>query len=355
MTAAVRSRRIVANGRPRRRGWIAVLVGVMAVALLVPAAAFAEPDPAHEAASPKVAALRANLEAAAVGYVQAQAALESSRERRAALDTEVRTADGRLAEARARVAKYAAQAYRTGRLGVLGLIVRATSPDGYLARLAAVEQLAAHDDARMNELGRARTAALAARASVDAEVKEQARQAAEMSRRKKAMEVALSAAGARAAEGWVDPDSPLAAPARRAPDGTWPREGCTIDDPTTSGCITPRTLHALRQAQQAGFKRYVTCHRPSGRYEHPTGRACDFATEVGRFADSSATGASRAYGDRLAAFLVRNARRLGVIYVVFYCKIWLPGSGWQNYTSGGARCGDSPSGDHTNHVHVSVY
>ncbi|BCJ76697.1 hypothetical protein CS0771_62410 [Catellatospora sp. IY07-71] len=61
------------------------------------------------------------------------------------------------------------------------------------------------------------------------------------------------------------------------------------------------------------------------------------------------------YGDRLASFFIKNARRLGVLYVVFYCKIWLPGSGWQHYDSGGAKCGDSPSADHTNHVHLSVY
>ncbi len=340
----------------RRSGRLAVAVAVAVVLLtaVVPAA-YAEPDAVHETASPKVATLRANLETAATGYLTAEAALDSSRRRQAELADAVKTADSRLAGARDRVARYAAQAYRTGRLGVLGMVIKAASQEEYLARMAAVGQLAAYDDARLNELAGARAAAAAAKASVDAEVREQARQAAEMLRRKKAMEVALSAAGGYAAEGWVDPASPLAAPAPRRPDGTWPREKCTVDDPTTSGCITPRTLHALRQAQQAGFKRLVSCHRSGGRYEHPTGRACDFATDTGRFSDSAASGEARVYGDRLASFFVKNARRLGVLYVVFYCKIWLPGSGWQHYDSGSAKCGGSPSADHTNHVHLSVY
>ncbi|GAA1661392.1 coiled-coil domain-containing protein [Catellatospora bangladeshensis] len=343
----------------RRCGRIAAAVAV-AVALLAGAApaasaAAAEPDDVPETASPKVATLRANLETAATAYVTAEAALGSSRKRQAELAAEVKTADRRLDAAREQVAKYASRAYRTGRLGVLGMIVRASSQDEYLARIAAVEQLAAYDDARLRELAGARATAAAAKASVDAEVREQARQVAEMSRRKKAMEVALSAAGGYAAEGWVDPASPLAAPAPRNRDGSWPREKCTIDDPTTSGCITPRTLHALRQAQQAGFKRLTSCHRSGGRYEHPTGRACDFATNTGGFSESSAKGEARVYGDRLASFFIKNARRLGVLYVVFYCKIWLPGSGWQHYDSGSAKCGSSPSADHTNHVHLSVY
>ena len=80
----------------------------------------------------------------------------------------------------------------------------------------------------------------------------------EMEKRKDAAERALSAVGGYATTGWVDPSSPLARPAKRNSDGTWPREGCTINDPTTSGCITPRTLHAMQEAQNAGFTRYVS-------------------------------------------------------------------------------------------------
>ena len=61
------------------------------------------------------------------------------------------------------------------------------------------------------------------------------------------------------------------------------------------------------------------------------------------------------YGNRLAAFYVKNAKALGVMYVVWYCQIWQYGVGWHRYNSTGSNCGDAPAGDHTNHVHLSVY
>jgi hypothetical protein len=129
-----------------------------------------------------------------------------------------------------------------------------------------------------------------------------------------------------------------------------------VDDPTpANGCITPRTLHALNEAKRAGYTWYVSCYRPGDRYEHPKGRACDFAAYPGGFVNRSAGGENKAYGDRLAAFLVKNAKALGVMYVVWYCQIWQYGVGWHRYNSAGSNCGDAPAPDHTNHVHLSVY
>jgi hypothetical protein len=123
-----------------------------------------------------------------------------------------------------------------------------------------------------------------------------------------------------------------------------------VNDPTTSGCITPRTLNALQQTKAAGYKRYVSCYRSGGSGEHPKGRACDFSAAAGGFEDRTATGGDKAYGDSLAAWHVRNASRLGVLYVIWYRQIWHPGTGWRSYSGGG-----SPAADHTNHVHLSMY
>jgi hypothetical protein len=38
-----------------------------------------------------------------------------------------------------------------------------------------------------------------------------------------------------------------------------------------------------------------------------------------------------------------------VLYVIWYKRIWLPGSGWRSYSGDG-----TPAGDHYNHVHLSV-
>jgi hypothetical protein len=155
----------------------------------------------------------------------------------------------------------------------------------------------------------------------------------------------------------IDPATlPVAKPAPRNANGSWPAETCSEDDPTpASGCVTPRTLHALKEAQRLGWEWYVSCYRPGDQYEHPKGRACDFAGFPDGFVNRSATGSGKVYGDRLAGFYVKNATALGVMYVVWYCQIWHVGSGWRKYNSSGSKCGDSPASDHTNHVHVSIY
>jgi hypothetical protein len=108
-------------------------------------------------------------------------------------------------------------------------------------------------------------------------------------------------------------------------------------------------LHAMQQAQQAGFDHYVACFRHQNSGEHPQGRACDFAADKSGFG-GVATGSSRDYGNRLANYFIANSSRLGVLYVIWFRRIWLPSSGWKSYSRGN---GD-PSSDHTNHVHLSV-
>jgi len=123
-----------------------------------------------------------------------------------------------------------------------------------------------------------------------------------------------------------------------------------VDDPSTGGCLTPRTYHAYQQTKAAGFNHYVSCFRSGGSGEHPKGRACDWAAAVSGFG-GVASGAERDYGNRLASYYLGNADRLGVMYVIWFRQIWMPGLGWRTYNSGG---GD-PASDHTNHVHLSVY
>jgi hypothetical protein len=146
------------------------------------------------------------------------------------------------------------------------------------------------------------------------------------------------------------PNPPPGPPPAQPAPGNGGAERCSIKDPTTSGCLTPRTLHALKQAQAAGFTRFVSCYRSQeDGGEHPRGRACDFAAAQRTFG-GVATGGDRDYGNRLSLYFVNNSRPLAVLYVIWFKQIWLPSSGWRAYSRGR---GD-PSSDHTNHVHLSV-
>ncbi|HEX6686175.1 MAG TPA: hypothetical protein VF062_25605 [Candidatus Limnocylindrales bacterium] len=322
------------------------------VALASPAGA--QPTtPPDEGSSDPLTRLRSNLESAAAGWLDAEAALATSSAKQVELQDKLAAAELDITRMKAGVARYAAEAYKTGRIGTLGLILNGTSPDQFLGRAAAMNKMTLRDQQELAQLIDARRRVTEAKAAIDAEIVSQQNLQAEMKRRQQAAETALVAMGSKAINGWMDPNSPAARPAPRNPNGSWPKEYCTINDPTTGGCITPRTLHALQEAQNNGFKRYVSCWRSGNRYEHPKGRACDYAAQPNGFG-GNAGGDDRVYGDKLASFFIKNASALGVMYVVWYCKVWITG-GWKTYSSTGSKCGDDPAGDHTNHVHVSIY
>ena len=67
------------------------------------------------------------------------------------------------------------------------------------------------------------------------------------------------------------------------------------------------------------------------------------------FLNEAATGADKTYGNNLAAYFIKNADRLGVMYVIWYRQIWMPGTGWKAYSAQGG-----PAVVHTNHVHLSM-
>ncbi|XVV10904.1 hypothetical protein ACQP2X_39610 [Actinoplanes sp. CA-131856] len=142
----------------------------------------------------------------------------------------------------------------------------------------------------------------------------------------------------------------MAAPAPRNPDGSLPDEQCSIrPDPTTgAGCLTPRTLHLVVQADAAGFPA-PRCWRVEDHGEHPQGRACDWMMT----ADGEATGSQKALGDAMAAWAVANARTLAIRYVIWFRMIWTDdGRGWHTYNNPFGD--DDPGGWHTNHVHISM-
>lgn len=325
--------------------------------LLVAPAGRVAAQPDDEGESPSLATLRANLAAAAAGYIEAENKLNASKRKQSELGKQLQDAELTMARARSGVGRYAGEAYKTGRLGVLDAILSATSPDEFLGRAAAIDRMVQRDQESIVQLLAAKRAAEAAKAAIDAEVAVQEAAAKEMARRKAAAEKALGRVSGGSSSSRVDVGAaPTARPAPRNADGSWPKESCSENDPTpASGCVTPRTLHALNEAKRVGFDWYVSCFRNGGSGEHPKGRACDFAAFPGGFVNRSAGGTNRVYGDRLAAFYIKNAKALGVMYVVWYCQIWHVGAGWRRYNSAGSNCGDAPAGDHTNHVHVSIY
>ncbi|MFC6022775.1 coiled-coil domain-containing protein [Plantactinospora solaniradicis] len=294
--------------------------------------------------------LREQLQTASKGYVNAKNKLDNSVKRQKELTTRLGTLRTEVTTRSERVAQMAGMAYRTGRLGQVSALLNSGSPTSLVDRAAALDTISANESRELRGLRESIEEETRAKEALDQEIREQRKQVEVMETRKKQAEKALAAANSGGSSSGISGSGAASArPAPRNADGSFPDESCSLNDPTTSGCITARTLHALNQAKAAGFTRYVSCFRSGGSGEHPKGQACDFAAQKGGFG-GVATGGDRTYGNNLAAYFVRNADRLGVLYVIWFKQIWLPSSGWKTYNSGN---GD-PSSDHTNHVHLSM-
>jgi hypothetical protein len=341
--------RKTAIARRRALGSIAALIAAVMVFVGTPtvsAVAAPKPAPGDEGGSKS---LRDALEDAAKGHIEAKAKLDNSKQRQGELTGEIQRIEARLAVLSVQVGVVAAESYRVGRLSAVSMLLNSSSPESFLDRAAGLDLMAQRDGRQLGTLIETREQAALAKTALDGEVNEQTKQLAVIAKKKQDAERALATVGGTASAGFIDANSPLAQPAPKNSDGSWPKESCTVNDPTTTGCITPRTLHAMQQAQAAGYKRFVSCNRTSGGGEHPKGRACDFAAATGGFEDVTASGGDRTYGNQLAAFYIKNASRLGVLYVIWFRQIWMPGTGWRSYSGSG-----SPAADHTNHVHLSM-
>ena len=78
-------------------------------------------------------------------------------------------------------------------------------------------------------------------------------------------------------------------------------------------------------------------YRPGDPLDHGTGHAVDIMC-------------STAEGNEIAAFVQANATTLNVKYVIWRQRIWYPGGSWQAMEDRG-----SPTANHMDHVHVSVF
>jgi hypothetical protein len=278
-------------------------------------------------------------------YLEAKAAVAKSTKAQLALALQVKAAETKRDALLPEVGAVAAQQYRTGGVTTMGFLLNANSPSSFLDKAISLEEINSQHDHTLRELDAAINEVAAAKAQLDAEVKAQKTSLATMDKQKEQAEKALKLVGGDVVTGgFVDAKSKIASPAPKNADGGFTPEACTVDDPTTNGCITARTLHMYKEVKKAGFNRFVGCHRDGGPFEHPKGRACDWSLQKSGFSPWHNQD-TREYGNNLMAFVVRNADRLGILYVIWNRMIWFPATGWKTY--------HGPS-NHTDHVHVSM-
>ncbi|GAB1689061.1 coiled-coil domain-containing protein [Krasilnikovia sp. M28-CT-15] len=334
----------------RHRRWLTVaLAPLVALTMLVAPAAPASAAPGSGTATPdegKATPLLSDvMESTNRRFVAAKAAVAKSTKTQLALAIDVRNAEAKRDLLIPEVGAVAGQQYRTGNLSAMSYLLNANSSDAFLRKAISLEEINSINDEKLHELNTAIDLVTTTKARLDAEIKAQQQNLAAMKKQKESADKALALVGGESLTGgFVVAKSPEAAPAPRNSDGGFSPESCTVNDPTTGGCITPRTFHLYKEVKKAGFNRFVGCHRDGGPFEHPKGRACDWSLQKSGFSVAHNTDMKN-YGNNLMAFLVRNADRLGIYYVIWFKQIWFPATGWHTY--------HGPSA-HTDHVHVSL-
>ncbi|HEX2144669.1 MAG TPA: hypothetical protein VHG10_09195 [Glycomyces sp.] len=282
-------------------------------------------------------------------YLDAQDELAALKQQQEDLNTELENSEVEIVALRVELEEYAFVASTTSDFQSTAALLASGDPQDAIGAMEMLEFLGESRAIRLNELITRMQEIEATRQLLADNIEEQEDATEDMESARDAAARELAASGGDDAVGPSASDAPAAEPAPRNSDGTLPGEGCSEDDPTTDGCLSPRTLHALEQSQIVGFTRFVACYRPSSFGEHGKGRACDFAAQPNGFG-GDAGGDDYDYGQNLAAWLVENADALGVQYVIWYRQIWMPSSGWKSYSG---AYGD-PNTDHTNHVHLSI-
>lgn len=316
-----------------------ILPTLVLAALLafLPGSAWAEPDEET---------LEADLTAAIEAVADAQDAVDAANERAAELQTQITDTQALLDGLTADLNEYALYLHTEGDLQTTNAILSSSSGQDLIDALTLTEFLGDERAALVEDAG-ALLSELEAQQEAHADEVTAAEDALGDAEDAEAdLEDQLEELRAEEAAG---PGSDGGAAAPEAYNGSGD-EGCTEDDPTTSGCLTPRTLHMYNETKEAGFDHYVSCYRSGGSGEHPLGRACDWAANSSGFQDEDASGDDKTYGDQLASWYVNNADTLEVEYVIWYRQFWSPSSGWRSYTGQDG----TPAGDHTNHVHVSM-
>ncbi|GAA3703202.1 hypothetical protein GCM10022224_081160 [Nonomuraea antimicrobica] len=236
------------------------------------------------------------------------------------------------------MAQYIGGGYSSLTLLVSGSDQGGADPSDVLGRMALTQHLINQQDARLSGYAQVRDDRQRAEDEAAARAEELDRTVGELEERKDKAEKQIEKIRDKI-------DQLYTAPGIRRPDGTW-----VPQLPEGSDHITPR-MRLVKQLIQERFEvpYGIGCYRViQDGGEHPLGRACDFMLSRG---GAMPTGEELKRGDEIAAWVVKNAKRLGIMYVIYRQRIWHVRTGaWRTMSDRGGT-----TANHYDHPHVSVY
>jgi hypothetical protein len=319
----------------------AALTAALTAVLLVPLSATpasAEPKPTVKQLKKELAALQKDADKLITDYynsrIAQQKAEKAEKSAREKLATAQEVYDRNSTELRA----MALAQYTGGEPSRLALFTGNQDPSAMLGRMALVQHLVDLQDARVRGYARIRNAQRQAKDEAAARAQELTETVGDLEKGKKKAE--------RQIEKIKDKiDQLFQAPGVRRSDGTW-----VPQLPQGADNITPR-MRLVKQliAERFGVPYGIGCYRAiQDGGEHPLGRACDFMLSRGGALPS---GAELKRGEEIANWAIKNAKRLGIMYIIYRQRIWHARTGtWRTMTDRGGT-----TANHYDHPHISVY
>lgn len=243
-------------------------------------------------------------------------------------------ADREYDAARAGVARLASTTYMTGRLDMIPIISSA-EPGAAVHDAAVIEHISRNNGRRIQNLQALTTKAQQSHETAKkklAEVKEEIEDLESQRTRVKKLLAKYKPEVTKAPVGGGRPDGV---------SGT--------KSPIVGDSVTARMRTVLLEIDgKFGPFPTIGCTRPGDPQDHGSGTACDFMESTGGKMPSAS---AQAHGDRVAQYVIDNASRLGIKYVIWKQRIYdmRSSGGWRQMEDRG-----SITQNHFDHVHVSV-
>src|SRR2546423_408073 len=209
-------------GPPRTFPFVLAMAAALVVA---PPAALA--DPANPDGSPN--SLQGQLDEASRAYNDAKGRLDAAKQRQTDLTAQAASTKAQLDDLMPEANAVAVEAYKGGRLSGVAMLLDSGTPDDLLARATGLQMQLDRDNRTLRRLADAQARYTEQLAAIEVEVQMQQSQLAAMANGKNDLEKAIGGDGGKPFGGIGPIGAGSDSPAPRNPDGSWPKQSCSVN------------------------------------------------------------------------------------------------------------------------------
>ncbi|WP_242614556.1 hypothetical protein [Actinomadura roseirufa] len=326
------------GGRPavRRLTALVLVVGVSAALPPVSGSAARAPQKPEKDVKKQYAQLKKRAEALSKEYRGELVSLEEAKKAAEGAGADADRAARDYEAARAGVARLASSTYMSGRLDMIPMVT-AGEPRAAIRDATVIEHLSRDRGRRVQSLEELNRRAARSRSTAQAKLDAVEREIKDLEGQRTRVKKLLAK---------YKPDETKT----KAPASSGHPDGASGSKSTIIGNSMTARMRTALLAIDGRFGPFpaIGCARPGDPQDHGSGRACDFMESSGGAMPSAS---AQAHGDQVAQYVISNASRLGIKYVIWKQRIYdMRGSGgWRQMEDRGGI-----TANHYDHVHVSV-